>query len=527
MPYLINNDGTLSRLAAEMLFTNLIFQDDAGRLPRDIFVLELGIGTGLFARLFLDEFRKLCRDHERDYYLRLRYIAADRSERMLRDAIQRGLFASHPGRYMLCRVDALYPCRDLNEEAAHVRLPQRPFQAVFLNYLLDCLPTSVLDATPRGVRQLCVRTCVARGVALSTYTDRSLADLKRLAASSGDTRGAEFMALYGAMSSQYRYLPVDLAQMPYGAFAGPLLPGSSGRLLHSYGAIQCLEGLLDLLHEQGFILVNDYGPGRLEDYAEAEHQRFSQATFIGVNFALLKTYFAAENRCKWLEPTDGRDDMQTRLLGHNLAQELVDLFLKRFRKASFEWLDEPVTHARGCIRAGRLDTGLSYYRIALERQPTNWVLMGETAYFLHSHLRDCRGAIQLAKLALDINPIASRLWVTLADALNGCGHTAEAREAYLRALDINSNEIGARLGLASIHVERGDFVAALRYIADGLAVDRTGQYTTALLHRQHETLQALIRKRRREAVLIANHIGATVSSSEEAPESCGADAGHN
>src|SRR5439155_13602338 len=111
--------------------------ETAGPLPPDLFVLELGIGVGLFARYFLDAFRDLCDQHHKDYYDRLTYIAADRSERMLLDVARHGVLANHPGRYCLRLVDALDPAplaRDLmfRGQAA------RPLQAVFLNYLLDC-----------------------------------------------------------------------------------------------------------------------------------------------------------------------------------------------------------------------------------------------------------------------------------------------------------------------------------------------------------------------------------------------------
>src|SRR5438128_187430 len=54
VPYVVNNDGSLSRNAAEVFFTSLVAAEKAGNLERDIFVLELGIGVGLFARYFLD-----------------------------------------------------------------------------------------------------------------------------------------------------------------------------------------------------------------------------------------------------------------------------------------------------------------------------------------------------------------------------------------------------------------------------------------------------------------------------------------
>src|SRR5262245_53036174 len=44
--------ATVSRHAAEVFFASLLQADKAGTLPRDIHVLELGIGVGLFARYF-------------------------------------------------------------------------------------------------------------------------------------------------------------------------------------------------------------------------------------------------------------------------------------------------------------------------------------------------------------------------------------------------------------------------------------------------------------------------------------------
>src|SRR5262245_18990484 len=50
VPYVINNDGTLSRNAAELFFASLLEAEKTGTLAADIHVLELGIGVGLFAR---------------------------------------------------------------------------------------------------------------------------------------------------------------------------------------------------------------------------------------------------------------------------------------------------------------------------------------------------------------------------------------------------------------------------------------------------------------------------------------------
>ncbi len=62
VPFVINNDGNLSARAADVFFASLVAAENAEGLEPDIFVLEVGIGVGLFARFFLDHFRRLC-DH--------------------------------------------------------------------------------------------------------------------------------------------------------------------------------------------------------------------------------------------------------------------------------------------------------------------------------------------------------------------------------------------------------------------------------------------------------------------------------
>ena len=120
VPFVINNDGTLSRHAAEVFVASLLEADKKDPHPQplsqgargergEIHVLELGIGVGLFARYFLDHMQELSRQHKKDYYQRLTYTAADRSERMLTDVLRHGVLAHHPGRYRVRQVDAMKP----------------------------------------------------------------------------------------------------------------------------------------------------------------------------------------------------------------------------------------------------------------------------------------------------------------------------------------------------------------------------------------------------------------------------------
>jgi hypothetical protein len=52
VPFVINNDGTLSRDAAEVFFASLLDAEEKGPLDDELFVLELGVGVGLFAAIF-------------------------------------------------------------------------------------------------------------------------------------------------------------------------------------------------------------------------------------------------------------------------------------------------------------------------------------------------------------------------------------------------------------------------------------------------------------------------------------------
>src|SRR5262249_33563008 len=153
---------TLSWRAAQLFFSSLQEAERRGVLEDDLFVLELGIGVGLFARFFLDGFQALCTESGKDYYDRLCYIAGDYSDRMLLDACRHGIFADHPGRYILRVTDALRVDEDVRRDPLFQDVG-KPFRAVFLNYVLDCLPAAVLRERDGQAQQLCVRTCLARG----------------------------------------------------------------------------------------------------------------------------------------------------------------------------------------------------------------------------------------------------------------------------------------------------------------------------------------------------------------------------
>jgi Putative S-adenosyl-L-methionine-dependent methyltransferase len=100
-----------ARSLIERLFA--IWDDLAARraLPEDLHVLELGVGNGNQAKVWLDEFRRFDREQHKDYYRRLHYLMADYSQHVLERA--RDNVKEHASRCSSLVLDARVPTQTL------------------------------------------------------------------------------------------------------------------------------------------------------------------------------------------------------------------------------------------------------------------------------------------------------------------------------------------------------------------------------------------------------------------------------
>jgi tetratricopeptide (TPR) repeat protein len=278
-----------------------------------------------------------------------------------------------------------------------------------------------------------------------------------------------------------------------------------------------LERLLKLVREDGFILINDYGQTQVTPGDEYEHQRFSHSVSMGLNFPLLKAYFGESGRCEWLEPLVDDTHIYPRLLGHKVGYETRLRFGERFGLPVREWEREPENQARELIKTGHFETAASSYAKALERQPNNWMLMNEISLFLTFSLRDFKAGMDLAKVALTLNPVcSSELWSTLGDGLFEFGRIAEARSAYWKALEVNAADVRARYNLAWVYTREKDYESSLAMLAEALAVDQRDAYRERILQKQQEILGHLALRNHQEYLRLANRISIGVSKPGEA-----------
>ncbi|MFB3827866.1 MAG: SAM-dependent methyltransferase [Bryobacteraceae bacterium] len=487
VPFLVNNDGRLSADAAAVLFANC--QEAVASGP--IRVLELGAGTGLFARYLLDEFRGLCRRNSRDFYDRLQYRVTDASPRTVQQWSENGVFHDHA---------AVVLPQVLNAAEAG---GAEAVRAVFCNYVLDVLPAAFLRRTPAGWEQLWVRTWIGDDPAvLRQYTRLTFDEMRALAASDA-LEG--LLPVLPLLEFEADFLPVG-GQAPPGL--AEIEEGSGAPFTYNYGAIACLRSLGNMLEDGGFILVNDYAPPESRDAGCTPGQRFGPITGAGLNFPLVE---ALLRRCELTccEPEgDAARRLHARLVSRGGLANTLGTFRSRFAAAALEQADAPIQQARQQAGAGLLREALASYRAAMERNPRNWQVIGEAAAFVAAELRDPAAGLELARAAAALNPWYSPfLWVVLGDCLAALERDRDAHECYLQAHRIHPSSPEPNLRLAGSWLRIGDPVRSLEAVARGLAGDSDAMFRHVLLERQQQAIDALAIRWNAECAAAARRSG--------------------
>jgi tetratricopeptide (TPR) repeat protein len=250
-----------------------------------------------------------------------------------------------------------------------------------------------------------------------------------------------------------------------------------------------------LLHESGFILVNDYGPVRLEDVASHMGvQRFGGSVALGLSFPLLEQTLIARALTVMSPEGDEKRRIHTRLIAREVGEQAQEAFRSRFRLETDTYLDAPIEEARRHVAAGRTNEALAAYRVVVERSPRDWQLLGEAAEYAGLQLRDYTAGLELARAALERNPWCSAwLWNVLGDCLFCKEKCEEAHVAYEQAQRIDPDDPRTNLNLAYTFAARSAMNEALAAIARGLAQDGRGRgaYRARLLEKQGQILAIL------------------------------------
>jgi tetratricopeptide (TPR) repeat protein len=491
VPYTITSSGTLSAQAARVLFANCQEHRPSGAIS----VLEVGAGTGLFARLFLDEFERICAQAGEDFFSRLTYYVTDGSPATVHQWQQLGIF--DPQRSVPGQANGQDPLNILTSEGP---LKLANLRAVFSNYALDSLPATVLRKGAEGPEELQIRTH------LTTDAERvkraagiNLAELREMAERT-DAKLLDYVQLFEFESA---FRPPD-RKYPYAEEAlafGHEWP----RVILNSGAIDFLQQALDGLEINGFVLINDYGMTQPADASSlGSTQRFGSSAAMGLNFPFLAHHFSSRVAMVSRPAMDEKLPLHPMLLANRSLPQTNLAFHESFDWQAHERWMVPQETARHHIEAGRFDQAMHAYREALLGRPRDWALMGEIAEFLTRQVADYESARKMAEAALAVNPWYSVwLWNLLGDAVYAMDRFAEAHQHYLKAESMEPNDVRTALNLGYSYFEIGQPDRALLALARGLAADSTGAYRERLLEKQQQILAGIAVQRRTEQEWLA------------------------
>jgi hypothetical protein len=249
--------------------------DRVNALPEELYVVELGVGNGNQAEVFLDEFRDLDRRHGKGYYGRLHYLMCDYSAHVL--DLARATVAEHTERVSSFVLDATRPRTALSF------LRQKVF-LVYVSNVYDNLPTD--EVAQLGGRTYEVQTRaylpgeqaseLAESVSATVEQLPGLVEkLLRLAPGllvdacpdhfpNVDAAVRFWQGVWSALRLEERYVPLDgldtyrVTHALTGEVLRPLLEsGAEVRMHVNNGAVASFDDTLALLHPYGKLVCHD------------------------------------------------------------------------------------------------------------------------------------------------------------------------------------------------------------------------------------------------------------------------------
>jgi hypothetical protein len=248
-----------------------------GQLPAEVFILEIGVGTGDRVLRWLDRFRALDAERGRGYYPRLRVLLSDYSARILDRAA--AAVRGHQEISSFIALDALNPFRALSF------LRYKVLQ-IHLANVYDNLPGDVMvrkDGRYHLVEGRAYLTA-ADAAAIAQAFDIPADDLARTIAKflevgpdffADRTRGVRFwQEVWAALKLEERLVELpDLgaASLPAGMTPAHLeecladAPADL-RFQLSTGAIESFLNTVPLLHPRGYLQVHDIFVTSMDEY---------------------------------------------------------------------------------------------------------------------------------------------------------------------------------------------------------------------------------------------------------------------
>ncbi len=458
VPYGATSSGRLSDDAVQLLL-------ETGPKSQPCRFLEIGAGSGIFAKLFLDALKA----QAPEIYDTCTYVVTDASAKMLESQTEYGVLSEHAAHIETVVFDASAPWPDEFNAA---------FDGVFGSYILDSLPIDILSIGESGIKQMQTRCTLP-------VAHEALQDALRIP---GSAHLAPFLPLAKNLQIQTRH--IEAGPLPFEA-ALPLAEGEDTPLVHCHGALACMENITRALRPSGFAMLSDYGTlAPREPSEQIEFQSFGASAAAAVNFHQLDSWFT-KGKTSYLKPEAEEGHLITRVLYNGDKGDLSELVDLLFGLARQQALRLPVEAAREMLRANAFEIARQLYGKAMALQPNNWSLAEEVAELLLLGAKDYKDAISLAEFGLSLNPLAPNLHRIIAQARYHLEDIPGAASAISTCLRLSGASPQSRLLQAQIQVESDEIEGALISIAKGLAMDKEADQREALVQLQNEILVSI------------------------------------
>ena len=249
-------------------------------VPDEIFVLEMGVGSGMQSKRWMDSFKALCEEQSKPYYDRLRYLMSDFSQHILDHARPR--VSEHGDKVSLIPMNALDP------ESALGFLRYKVLYVHLCN-VYDNLPCTELARIEGRFYEVEIRAYIEQACLLELCQSYGIEpgnfprEIERLLKIGPDyfpsvETGVHFWAdAWHAIQLEERYVPIPdvagytIADRTTGEDVLGLLEDFEGdvRFHLSNGAVKSFVHTIPLLHPKGLFEVQDIFTTRLDQYQQS------------------------------------------------------------------------------------------------------------------------------------------------------------------------------------------------------------------------------------------------------------------
>ncbi len=487
VPYAVNNDGRLAEDAAR------VYAHAHADTPGPLTALEIGSGSGMFARLFL---RALKRQNP-EVAARTTYVATDATEAMVRVLADGSLLADAAGPVQTLRVTA----------PALAELGGRRVHAVFANYLLDNLPATLIRRTPDHIDEIVFRSVVDERVDTRALTGLAPEEIRRRL-DAGDAEVERTLAPHApSLAVEWRAETRAVEDLPHGDLLAPAPAEGEQLSIHGTGTIAFLEQALALLEPGGFLLVADYAaaPGGLSR-VESVAQHFGGSMAHAVDFEQIDRWGRTLRGWQAFAPTAASESIQVRLVCGQRHSAAIAPFLICFDGARWDLPAQLLRLASECLGNHRHETTRDLLLQALEARPRNWYALERAAMFLLRTDHDPEAALVAAAAGLDLHPFHPGLWNLRGDAHYERREWPEAEAAFRRAIEIDPRDIRGRLNLSYVLADAHRYPEALAALGEALGLDMAAEHREVLLARQQRILQQMSDRERERLLHQANRV---------------------